>query len=354
MTASFPTTPDALGAAELTEYLRSAGALDTQSVVMAEHQLIGTGKMGDSARFELTYDADAPNAPSSVVAKFPSLDESTREMAGAAGAYRNEAMFYRVYADRTPMRTPLVYAIELSDDGTDTLLVMEDLAPAEPGSQLVGESREHASLAIGEAAKLAAAFSGDTSLAAADHVPGSDGAEFGQALMVDAWPKFLERFGDGISSECIAFGDHYMPRHAKFATHYDGARTLAHGDFRSENILFAPDGTMATVDWQTTSETSPLADAAYFLGGSLIIEDRREWERELVEEYRDALGSNGVSLDANTCWDLYREQAMHGLLLTILGATFSSPDERGDQMFLVMIQRHLQACVDLDAQEFLA
>ena len=44
---------------------------------------------------------------------------------------------------------------------------------------------------------------------------------------------------------------------------------------------------------------------------------------------------------------------MHGLMITILGASFSSPDERGDTMFLAMIQRHLQHCVDLKADEFL-
>jgi hypothetical protein len=37
----------------------------------------------------------------------------------------------------------------------------------------------------------------------------------------------------------------------------------------------------------------------------------------------------------------------------VLGASFSTPDERSDKMFLAMIQRHLQHCVDLDAGEFL-
>ena len=44
---------------------------------------------------------------------------------------------------------------------------------------------------------------------------------------------------------------------------------------------------------------------------------------------------------------------MHGLIITVLGAAFSTPDERSDRMFLAMIRRHLQHCVDLDAGEFL-
>ena len=44
---------------------------------------------------------------------------------------------------------------------------------------------------------------------------------------------------------------------------------------------------------------------------------------------------------------------MHGILITVLGACFSEAAERSDRMFLAMIQRHLQHCVDLDAVEFL-
>lgn len=58
-------------------------------------------------------------------------------------------------------------------------------------------------------------------------------------------------------------------------------------------------------------------------------------------------------LDRNACWAQYREQAMHGLLLTILDASFSSPGERSDLMFRTVIQRQLQHCLDLDAGDFL-
>ena len=44
---------------------------------------------------------------------------------------------------------------------------------------------------------------------------------------------------------------------------------------------------------------------------------------------------------------------MIGLLITILGASFTAPDERGDQMFLAMARGHLQQCVDLGSGEFI-
>jgi hypothetical protein len=324
-------------------------------VTAASHKIIGTGKMGDNARYILAYDGPCSSAPVTLIAKFPAADEQARAMAGAQGAYYNEVMFYRHLAPGTTMCTPALYATEVSEDRTEFLILMEDMAPAEPGSQLVGESREHAELALREAAKLAAAYYGNEEIGALDYVMAAardDGGAFGQALMEQNWPGFLDRFGAGLSSDCIAFGDRYAQNHAHFVTRFQGPKTLVHGDFRSENILFH--GATATiVDWQTLGESSALADAAYFLGGSVEMENRREWEKDLIENYRCYLEEEGVTLSAQDCWEQYREYAMHGLMITVLGACFTAPAERSDRMFLAMIQRHLQQCVDLDAGEFL-
>lgn len=339
----------------MTDALRNSGGLGFGSVSALEYKIIGTGKMGDNARFTLAYEGEQGAAPDSVIIKFPAEDETARAMAGAQGAYYNEVMFYRHLADRTEMRTPAIYANEITDDRLLFITAMEDMAPAEPGSQLVGESIEHAGLAMGEAAKLAVAFYGDETVGEHDFVMNqvrTDGGEFGQALLQQYWPGFLERFGHDISDECRDFGASYVDAHMTFATRYKGPRTIAHGDFRSENILFDGDS-ICTVDWQTTSYASPLTDLAYFMGGSVNTTDRRRWERELVTEYSETLASLGLELGFDSCWEQYREQAMHGLMITILGASFTEPAERSDAMFLAMIQRHLQHCVDLDAGAFL-
>ena len=155
-----------------------------------------------------------------------------------------------------------------------------------------------------------------------------------------------------MSAECVQFGERFIESYTHFVNRYQGAKTLAHGDFRCENILFNGDAAI-TVDWQTPSYSSVMTDAAYFLGGSLQSQDRRDWERELVADYRVQLAQQGVELSLPECWEQYREYAMHGILITVLGASFSAAEERSDRMFLTMIQRHLQQCVDLEAQEFL-
>ena len=353
--ADFPTTPEQLGPEQLTAYLRESGHLPQGRVAAAARVMIGTGKMGDNARYTLSYEAATGEPPATLVAKFPAADETARAMAGSLGAYYHEVMFYRELAAGTTMRTPAVYASEISDDHSSFLLLMEDMSPAEPGSQLVGESRERAALALSEAARLAAAYYGDENLGTRDYVMSparDDGGTLGQAFLEQAWPGFLDRFGADLSEPCVAFGERYVEHHTHFVTRFQGPKTLVHGDFRSENILFGAD-TATTVDWQTISEAGPLTDAAYFLGGSVEIDARREWERNLIEGFRVELERGGASLGADECWEQYREAAMHGLIITVLGAAFSTPDERSDRMFLAMIRRHLQHCVDLDAGEFL-
>lgn len=352
---SFPTSAGQLTPAVIGKYLAQDGVASDARLVEVRTETIGTGKMGDNVRCHLTWDGDADHAPATIVAKLPATDETARTMAGGAGAYRNEVMFYRVLAPRTSMRTPRIHTTELSDDGTNFLLLMEDLAPAEPGDQTVGEPRERIALALAEAARLAATFLGDDTLEGLDHVtsPTNEGAaEFGQSLLEGAWPGFCDRFADALSDECLALGERYVSAHASWVSGYAGPRTLAHGDFRTENILFTPTAA-TTVDWQTPSLSSPVTDAAYLIGGSLDIEDRRAWEAGLLATYRSALEAAGVELASDECEALYREFSLHGILITVLGASFSSPAPRSDRMFTAMIRRHLQHAVDCGAHEFL-
>ncbi|MGB1139554.1 MAG: phosphotransferase [Halioglobus sp.] len=353
--ADFPTSADQVTAEHINAYLDAAGCLGGARVTDVESTIIGTGKMGDNARLVLHYEGATNSAPDSLIGKFPASDETARSIAGAQGAYYNEVMFYREIAPHTTMQVPRIYGSELSEDRMDFILLMEDMAPAEPGNNLVGASREQAELALAEAAKLAAAFYGDETLGERDYVltaTRDDGGEFGAALMQQSWPGFVDRFGHGMTPEMIRFGERYVEHHAHFATRFQGKKTIAHGDFRSENILFGPQGA-TVVDWQTTNESSALTDAAYYLGGSVAVEDRRAWERDLIEHYRVILDRAGVSLESKDCWEQYREFAMHGILITVLGASFSTPDERSDKMFLSMVQGHLQHCIDVGAEEFL-
>ena len=116
--------PNKISVEWLTEVLRAGGLLGEGCVLEASWKMIGTGKMGDNARFTLKYDGDY-GAPLTLIAKLPATDETARMMAGAMGAYRKEVMFYRELARQTSMKTPAIYLTLISEDGTDFIILIE-------------------------------------------------------------------------------------------------------------------------------------------------------------------------------------------------------------------------------------
>jgi aminoglycoside phosphotransferase (APT) family kinase protein len=127
-----------------------------------------------------------------------------------------------------------------------------------------------------------------------------------------------------------------------------------HGDYRMDNLMFFPGSTpddtdgMAAVDWQTVGVGLPARDLAYFLETSLDPELRRAHEQHLVAAYHAALVSHGVADHSlEECFDDYRYAMLQGPLITVFGAAYGTPTERGDEMFLAMISRSCHAIRDL-------
>lgn len=325
------------------------------TITAVTSEVIGTGKMGDNVRLNLTYD-NSDGGPATVVAKLPAADPKSREMAALTGAYRFETRFYQELAKESASRLAMIYHAEVNDTGDDFIIVMEDLAPAVPGNQIVGESLDRARCAMREAALLHSTFRGRDELAGRNYITTIDqsSADFGQQLLIDNWAGFTERFGADLTAEHIAFGDQYIPCHAEWTANYSGLMSVRHGDFRSENILFNDSaGTATTVDWQTISYGCPVADVSYFLGGSLTTSVRREHERDLVAYYGKHLAQHGTVIPDDDLWQLYREHSMYSLMIVVLGAMFTGTDKRGDAMFSLMAQRHFQQCVDNVSADFL-
>src|SRR5438445_2334953 len=67
----------------MTGALRRAGAIRGARVVDMTCKPVGNGLVGDSYRFGLTYQEVEPDAPASVIGKFPAADPDSRR-AGSA------------------------------------------------------------------------------------------------------------------------------------------------------------------------------------------------------------------------------------------------------------------------------
>lgn len=92
---------------------------------------------------------------------------------------------------------------------------------------------------------------------------------------------------------------------------------LLHGDPHPGNCFSDPDGQAGLYDWQTVARGPWAYDVGYMMATALSVEDRRRYERDLLEHYRDRLQSRGVA-DAPSgpdAWDAYRRHIAYPLLI---------------------------------------
>lgn len=337
----------------LTDALRQAGAVaEGVSVRSFETTAIGTGQMADTTRFTLSL--DRPGAgPSSVVGKFASADEQSRGTGLALRAYEVEVRFYREVAARVAARLPTVYLAEVEPETGWFTLLMEDIAGATQGDQITACTPDVAAAVLQEMAGLHAPCWEAPELENLEwlnrNTPESDG--FLVALVSSLLPGFLERYADTLAPEhqavCRTFVEH-LPAYLQLR---GGPRTVSHGDFRLDNLLFQPETPRpVVVDWQTVAWAGASIDVAYFIGGCLTAEDRRAREPELLAHYHDALcrgGVQGYSLEQLRA-DARRD-TFAGLLMAIVASMVVQRTDRGDLMFLTSCSRHAQHALDVDA-----
>ena len=353
--------PEEVTAEWLTAALRGSGALTTAEVVGFTAEPIGTGQVGHNVRFTLSYDRDEPAAPRTVVAKFPSPDETSRATGVAIGTYDKEARFYDQLAGLVDIHVPRCHLVLHDEDAHLSTLLFEDLAPAVQGDQIAGCTVEEAALAIDELAALHAPLWDSDRLGGIGWLqrPSVESGQFVEAFYSSLWPGFLDRYGDRIGPEVRDLGERFGRGLARWAARrVDGPHTVVHGDFRLDNLLFGEgEGgtTVTTVDWQTVAIGIGTDDVAYLIGAGLLPDVRRAHEEELVRRYHDALLARGVDgYSWSVCWEDYRRFSLSGLQMAVVASMIVRGDDRGDAMFLAMAERHARQALDLGAEAFLA
>jgi hypothetical protein len=273
-------------------------------------------------------------------------------MAGAGlGLYERETRFYQQIAPKLGSPLPEVLFADISADKSRFCLVFEDLAPARGGDQLTGCSLADAEAAIDTAADLHAPMWG------LDHA--SLYPWINRPLMVGMYseklapsveacrPRFAHLLEPGVIEVAEAFGR----KVGAYFAQLDGPFTIAHHDYRLDNLLFDARGgrtPVAVLDWQTLMAGPGALDVSYFNGAGLLAEVRRANEERLARRYHARLVAKGVrDYSWERCWHDYRFTAAHGFLMAIIGAVLTTPTERGELMLSTMINRHARQVVDL-------
>lgn len=318
---------------------------------------VGTGQMAETRRFNLRFrGTPAPDAPRSVVGKFPSASPVSRTSGRDMHFYRSEVMFYRELASRAGIRTPTVYAAEI-DEQRDFVLLFEDLAPARQGDQLRGCTLDQARAALREAALLHAAFWNDTELMAQDWLYVPEGAQgfYTTELMERAWAHFKPTYSHRLQPEVVQVCEEFVRHHAAWNAPRPMPKCYSHNDFRPDNMLFGENGArVAVVDWQTSNFLGSGMDAAYFLGGALPRAVRRAHENELLHQYHDDLLAHGVrGYSFEHLLADYRHYSFAALAVVIAATVIVKQTERGDEMFMRMTTGAAHQALDCGALDVL-
>ncbi|MGO8877086.1 MAG: phosphotransferase family protein [Acidimicrobiales bacterium] len=338
----------------LTSALAASVTIEGERVLDVGIGAIGTGQMCQCARLSVRYDRPS-QAPASMVIKLPALDETSRATARVLRSYENEVRFYQQLAPTLSVRTPAVFHADIDVDTARFVLLLEDLAPAEPGDQIAGCLPELAEVAIDELVKLHAARWGDPGLANLEWLHGDKDVsrQFLLALLPGLWDGFRQRYAADLESDVLEAGAALFSNLEGYLLLDAAPSTVVHGDYRLDNLLFdgTPGGTpIAVVDWQTVSDGPGPHDVAYFIGAGLRPEHRRPVEDELVRRYHGGLLAAGVSdYGWERCWTDYRRGTWSGLLMAVAASMLVERTERGDEMFLTMADRHARHALDLEA-----
>ncbi len=332
-----------------------AQMLGYEGLSQFDYAPVGTGQVGDSYRLSLTWDAPA-DKPATIIAKCPAANPQSRETGKNLHNYEMEVNWYLNFARDAAIRTPHCYYTAIADDVSSFVLLMEDVAPAQPGDQLAGASLEQVKLGLDEIALLHAFKWQDETLRDIFWLNFNDQ---NQALLQDIVPHLYEgwsaRYRDRLAPEILDVAQRLLAVYQNYIAPRERPLCVAHGDLRLDNILYSDkDGRAIIVDWQTVNAGAPMSDVAYFIGTSFADPAMRAAaEEELVLGYLQKLSAQGIVYDHDAAWKDYRLSAFSGLLMAIIASMFVERTARGDEMFAIMAERSGAQALHLNSLDLL-
>lgn len=315
---------------------------------------IGTGQMSECYRVNLSY-VDGATGPASVVLKVAATDPSSRQTGLALGLYEREVRFYTDIAPGLPAGpvAPCYHAAFDPQTGVFDLL-LGDAAPATVGDEIRGATAEQAAVALAQLGRVHGPMLADPTLGQVEWL--NRDAPVDQAMIAGLYAAFAGRYDGLITSQQRQVCERLVESFdAYVAAESEPGRPLGlvHGDYRMDNLLFGEPGVLTVVDWQTVTWGPALTDVAYFIGCALPVERRREHYDELLHTYHAALGPN-PALSLDQVRDGVRRQSFFGVMMAIISSMLVERTERGDQMFMTMLDRHCSHVLDTGALDVLA
>ena len=356
-----PAGGEAVDARWLRRALAAGGAPDLPEIRSLAVEEIGGGfgLLGEILRCRITWEEEAEGAPASVVVKLPSPDPKSFALCRRLSLYKREYEFYRHVGAQAPVRSPALLYGGFEARSHRFVLLLEDLGGMTPGDQIAGASAEQARTVVRALARLHGSFwnrTGRPPLAGLHDTFDPKRLRVLQLIYLASLAPALDRIDGLFTGDMRRIVEAYGLCLIDYLAGPAAAPvTFTHGDVRLDNLFFGGGEDVAMIDWQVSGIGSGLHDVAYFLGGNIPRELRREIERDALAEYRDIVcGMGAEDFTFEDCWRLYRRNMLSLLTVAVLVCgSLDLGDDRKRRLVETGVGRTLAAIEDLDSAEFL-
>ena len=314
-------------------------------------------------RIFITYNEAgiAANLPPSVFCK-ASHKLANRLVLANCGLIQGETAFYNKYRAMLDIEAPTPILATYSPITYNSIIMLDDLV--RHGATFCKHdtemTRQRAESQMALLAKVHGRFYDSAELKAAD-LPSFKGSfDFS-----DGWFGLKDCSNRGFQVAEAVIPARLFRRYAEIwpatlksaAVHDALPTTFTHTDTHLRNWYIALNGEMGLCDWQAPSKGHWGRDVAYAMSSGLAIENRRAWERELLQFYLDRLhAAGGPVIPFAEAWKQYRQHLFTSLAwwtLTIAPSSGTSdeppPDFQPRDACLAFIGRMATAIDDLDA-----
>lgn len=359
---SIPSDAEAISVEWLADALARAGVhVGTRlASVRSESLGAGNGVFGQVSRLHLTYQHCFPTEPASLILKLPSANTSNRLRAEAFDMHARETGFYRDVAPNLQLHVPRCYLSEFDAVTGRSVLLLEDLGRLQVGDQVAGLGPKRASIAACAIAAAHAQWWDAEPGAAPSWVPRLDGSVMSQLADVyrRQWPGFVAEFRRSLPAGSVDLGERVADRvDALLRGLSRSPLTLAHGDFRADNLYFDAQcqvDPVVVADWQLVCRARGAFDVAYLLCQSVDSDDRARWQWTILQRWHERLIAGGVIAYsfADAVAD-YKRGALLCVVYAVAGATLDRSNERGTRLAQVQALRTFRAALEMSASELL-
>ena len=318
------------------------------------------GSVGTSTRSALrvTYNdaGTAANLPTELFTKTTAAF-SQRMVLGGADVLRGETAFFLIFRPKVEMEAPLGYWGGVDDASWRSMIIMEDIA-ATKGAEFIRATEPLTRTEVADVVANMAAYHGTwweapelaTLKSPRDHYRNvanfmdmGGRAAVGMERAKTVIPQRLHGQADRMwagTQKALDLATDSLPR------------TLLHGDSHVGQTYRTADGRMGLTDWQATLAGGWAWDFAYFVGSACEPEDRRVWERDLLQGYLEGLAAAGGKAPTfDEAWLAYRQQLFYpySAWAFTIGRAFYQPKMQPVDTCLAIIKRLATAIDDLDS-----